>query len=429
MLCWWNPLAWKAWREFVKERERAADDLVLHAGVCASDYASRLLEVARRMSGSRLTATAAVTMARRSQLEGRLLAILDAHANRRAATRTSTIAAAVLALATVIPLAAVRAQSNWPADDALPPDIETFVRTAIEQRNAAALENAARAAVDLRKYETAQKLMQAAADVEMQTAGPQSTEYGLDLLRLARLAEKQQDRAKAVDLYSRAAYLLGNKPQAAPALFYLGADAISKKDYAGAIADFERARAADPAQTGLALMWIAVARQQEGRGDEAAGLYRDALAHQTPNSREAVTTMTLFEDLLRSNGNTDAAAEIASRIDAANKALEAQATALPARDGAYNVRTPGIRKPKLLDKTDPNYTDEARAAKLQGREVLNVVIGPDGLVHDAHVVSGIGLGLDENGIDAVSQWRFQPATKDGEPVPVTATIEINFRLL
>jgi hypothetical protein len=44
-------------------------------------------------------------------------------------------------------------------------------------------------------------------------------------------------------------------------------------------------------------------------------------------------------------------------------------------------------------------------------------------------MQGLGLGLDENGIDAVSQWQFQPETKDGQPVTVGATIEINWRLM
>ena len=71
-LYWWNPLAWFAWREFLKERERATDDLVLHAGARASEYAGHLLEVARTLQPATATAWAAIAMARRSQLEGRL---------------------------------------------------------------------------------------------------------------------------------------------------------------------------------------------------------------------------------------------------------------------------------------------------------------------------------------------------------------------
>ena len=61
--------------------------------------------------------------------------------------------------------------------------------------------------------------------------------------------------------------------------------------------------------------------------------------------------------------------------------------------------------------------------------VLSVEVGPDGLAHNARVLRGLGLGLDENAIDAISQWRFRPAVKDGQPVTVPATIEVNFRLL
>src|SRR5260221_4978526 len=81
ILNWWNPLAWTAWREFVKERERATDDMVLDAGARASDYAGHLLEVARAMQSTPALGWAAVAMARRSQLEGRLLAVPDSGRN------------------------------------------------------------------------------------------------------------------------------------------------------------------------------------------------------------------------------------------------------------------------------------------------------------------------------------------------------------
>jgi beta-lactamase regulating signal transducer with metallopeptidase domain len=106
ILNWWNPLAWTAWREFLKERERATDDLVLRAGACASDYASHLLEVARVMQSAPSLGWAAVAMARRSQLEGRLLAILDSGVNRKTAGRASALATALAAVAIVAPLAA-----------------------------------------------------------------------------------------------------------------------------------------------------------------------------------------------------------------------------------------------------------------------------------------------------------------------------------
>jgi len=59
---------------------------------------------------------------------------------------------------------------------------------------------------------------------------------------------------------------------------------------------------------------------------------------------------------------------------------------------------------------------------------LSVEIGPDGIARNINVVRGLGLGLDENAITAIQQWHFQPGTKDGAPVPVVASIEVNFRL-
>lgn len=106
-LFWFNPLAWYAVRRMRIEREQACDDLVLHAGTRAEDYAQNLLDVARHGRGAALIGTAAVMMARRSQLEGRLLAILDAGRRRTALSRAKLSCGITLALSLVAPLAMV----------------------------------------------------------------------------------------------------------------------------------------------------------------------------------------------------------------------------------------------------------------------------------------------------------------------------------
>ena len=55
--------------------------------------------------------------------------------------------------------------------------------------------------------------------------------------------------------------------------------------------------------------------------------------------------------------------------------------------------------------------------------------GPDGTPRNISVRRALGLGLDEKAIEAVKQWKFRPGTKDGDPVTVQASIEVNFRLL
>jgi TonB family protein len=107
-LYWFNPLVWFAARCFLKERERACDDLVLSLGAKPSDYAAELLEVARSLAPPPSAAWATVTMARRSELEGRLLAILDSNLRRGFVGRLGLLGATFAAACFVLPLAAMR---------------------------------------------------------------------------------------------------------------------------------------------------------------------------------------------------------------------------------------------------------------------------------------------------------------------------------
>jgi TonB family protein len=95
----------------------------------------------------------------------------------------------------------------------------------------------------------------------------------------------------------------------------------------------------------------------------------------------------------------------------------------------------GVTAPKVLSKVAPEYPSKARDRKISGFVVLSVVAGTDGIAHDINVLKGINSGVDEGidsaidgkAVEAVQQWRFQPGAKDGEPVQVRATVEINFR--
>lgn len=96
--------------------------------------------------------------------------------------------------------------------------------------------------------------------------------------------------------------------------------------------------------------------------------------------------------------------------------------------GAYRVGG-GVSAPALLFKVEPEYSEEARKAKFQGTVVLYVVVDEKGQARDFRVIRPLGLGLDEKAIEAVQKWKFKAGMKDGRPVPVAATIEVNFRLL
>ena len=85
--------------------------------------------------------------------------------------------------------------------------------------------------------------------------------------------------------------------------------------------------------------------------------------------------------------------------------------------------------PRLISRVPPEYSEEARRARLNGSVIVGVVVQPDGMPGDLRVIRPLGLGVDEKALDAVSRWRFQPGLKDGQAVPVKATVEVSFRLM
>lgn len=107
ILHWFNPMAWFAIWQIHKHRERACDDQVLNSGTKASDYADHLLQIVRSVRSSRLALVTTVAMARRSQLEGRLLAILNPNLSRKVMDPLVGIVLILFAAGTVMPLAAM----------------------------------------------------------------------------------------------------------------------------------------------------------------------------------------------------------------------------------------------------------------------------------------------------------------------------------
>ena len=72
----------------------------------------------------------------------------------------------------------------------------------------------------------------------------------------------------------------------------------------------------------------------------------------------------------------------------------------------------GITAPSVLNKVDPEYSEEARKAKYSGSVMLSIVVNTDGRADDIKVVRSLGMGLDEKAIEAVGRWRFRPGTKE-----------------
>ena len=83
----------------------------------------------------------------------------------------------------------------------------------------------------------------------------------------------------------------------------------------------------------------------------------------------------------------------------------------------------------LLWKIEPEYSDEARRAKVQGTVLLALEVDAEGKARNVRLEQGLGLGLDQKAIEAVMRWKFRPGSRNGRPVASSALVEVNFRLL
>jgi TonB family protein len=93
------------------------------------------------------------------------------------------------------------------------------------------------------------------------------------------------------------------------------------------------------------------------------------------------------------------------------------------------LANPGVITPsKPIHTPEPTYTEIARQNKIQGRAVLSVVVNEEGLPEVLEIKEGLSDGLDIQAMAAVAGWRFQPAMKDGQPVAVLITVQVEFHL-
>jgi periplasmic protein TonB len=88
----------------------------------------------------------------------------------------------------------------------------------------------------------------------------------------------------------------------------------------------------------------------------------------------------------------------------------------------------GVSAPEVIHSVQPQFTADARGANFQGVVAVQLIVDSQGLPQDVRVVRHLGMGLDEEAIAAVKQYRFRPATYQGHSVAVQMVIDVNFRL-
>jgi len=164
---------------------------------------------------------------------------------------------------------------------------------------------------------------------------------------------------------------------------------------------------------------MAVARQYTGRST-AAGAGVAMLRHPALAERVAA---------ILDAGRIRKSASVGARIGVL---LAAVAVLVPLsafqNRTVYKAGVDGVTVPKVVYKTQPSYTEEAKAAKIQGTVGLSAVINSAGRAEEITVTRSLDPGLDTNAILSLTQWTFEPGTKDGQPVDVGVAIEFNFKL-
>jgi TonB family protein len=362
---WFNPLAWLAVREFRKEQERSCDDAVVASGTASTEYAAHLVDLARSIA----IPEPALGMAERFDLEGRVHSLLDPARKRKPASRKVCAAIFTAALALVIPLAAVHAQSTSKSQSA----------------DALALPGAEIPLTD-------------AADAEKEIAPSKP-------VRRTRL---------------RAHSTSSEEPQAAPASSVVGAvydpsgaviqsATISFKNTAssneeGTVTDSDGSYKLKGIPPGEYLVQV----RARGFATYQKTLTLEAGAAATVNVHLAI-------------GGGEESVVITSKRPEGNAASSA---------APQQIRVGGmVQAFQLIRKVSPVYPTDAKVEGVEGTVLLRAIISKSGsLMSIVPVNSSVDQRLVSAAVAAVSQWQYQPTLLNGEPVEAITTITVSFRL-
>ena len=367
---WFHPLAWVALRQLTLQAERACDDAVLGRSE-ATAYADQLVMLAQRLSVA--AKSPALGMANRADLSARVGAVLNSRQRRGRAGAlqvAATFVTAALFIGIVAPLRMVAAPQNPVASVpaltvAAPPVV---LAQAAAPRNVApqvAIAPAPRPADIVAPMQFGDNVMLVITDISVTDANGSAVEN----LHPEDFVVTEDGEPQTISVF-----------------------------------EFQKLSGVPQGTEGVQSYYI-------------AGYY---------------TTNQMLDDQYRKLA-------VKLRNDSGYK-VDYRAGYYSGRPGATGigpaVRTeisknfgPGFVSPVLISKTDPQYSEQARKAKYSGSVILSVDVDASGEVIGTHLIRPLGMGLDKKAVEAVTQWKFRPGTKDGKPVPMQVQLEVNFRLL
>jgi TonB family protein len=88
-----------------------------------------------------------------------------------------------------------------------------------------------------------------------------------------------------------------------------------------------------------------------------------------------------------------------------------------------------IQKPAVIYMPMAQFSEQARAAHFSGQVLIYLLVDKNGKPQHIRVVKGVGMGLDQNAVEAVRKYKFKPATLNGEPVTVDLYVNVNFQIV
>jgi TonB family protein len=413
-LQWFNPIVWLAVRQAALERERACDDAVLARGALASSYADNLVDLARSLPTSAVASSAALSMARRSRLEVRVMAILDPLTNRRGLSRAAATLAAALVVG-ALPLATIRpvAAQARPivTDTPVPmPARELPVKVAPTPAAGNKLETASapmvhptpvpQPPIDLSGSWNAliPSEAQTLFDVGLSIVPAQMTiEQSKETLTLRRMAPWGEVASVYPFDGSPARNLLDSpvhKPEGSRSEW---------RDQQFVISFDNGSRAVFSMEGSLLKLEL------QSRNGRTLFFQRGAVPS---SSVERVPPPKRCED-------AEARDRAAGRPEPWDVILE---------PGVHRSCEVGIAGPVRIRDVKPKYTPETMRAKIQGTVLVGIVIGKDGTPRNPRVLRSLDPALDNEAIKAVMASDFMPASYNRQPADVFVVFEMQFTL-
>ena len=273
---------------------------------------------------------------------------------------------------------------------------------------------------------------------------PDDARQAATLVRLARAYRSQGDFAKPENLYADALRIAetAHGPESREFAEYenqVGRYFHARRKYKQAAEHYKRAfairvRVFGRRHTAVAesINNLAILHENESRYDKAEVYYTHALDIREkilgPDHPATIVTLEHFSRLLFKMNRAEEAKPMQDRARVARSQRIAEADNEQPPGPVYRLGD-GVIPPRLKERTEPEYSEEARLARHEGSVILQAVITPRGSAGHFKLVRSLGLGLDEKAIEAARSWRFDPGRRGNQPVAVQANFEINFRIL